>query len=157
MGAIYQFPVAGKQSSATEEVGATPVAQAELAAGETKEAMRGFLQAARRGLSEDELSTPAARRFLIAELERMDELCSNNELFVQQYHEQKVTIAVLTETAKSSRWNEILSFVCLSVGSAGLGASPSYFSIPGAEKFGIVFLILSLVLVSAGVIARVMR
>jgi hypothetical protein len=74
---IYQFRVASisQSSSATEELGSTPIDAAEMAAGETKEQPRGFLQAARRGLSEEELSTPAARRFLIADLERLDRLC----------------------------------------------------------------------------------
>jgi hypothetical protein len=154
---IYQFPVAANLPSVTEEAGATPLAPAEIAAGETKEPTRSFLQAARRGLSEEELSTPAARRFLIAELERMDELCTTNQSYIDKYHDQRVIIAGLTESAKTSKWNEILSFLCLSIGSAGLGASPSYLSIPGAEKFGIVFLALSALLLIGGIASRVWK
>jgi len=146
-----------KNLSATEEAGAIPIAPAEIAATETKEATRGFLQAARRGLSEEELSTPAARRFLIAELERMDEQCVSTQIYVERYHEQRVDLAKLTANTQTSKWNEILSFVCLSVGSAGLGAAPSYLSVPGAERFGLVFLGLSVVLVIAGVASRVWK
>jgi hypothetical protein len=150
--------VAGQiKSSITEEAGATPIAPAEIASAETKEPARSFLQAARRGLSEEELSTPAARRFLIAELERLDVLCTSSQEFVEKYHNQRVTIATLTEQANTSKWNEILSFVCLSVGAAGLGAAPSYLSVKGAEIFGFVFLALSVILVIAGVASRVWK
>jgi len=155
---IYEFPVSQPQSaSATEEAGATPVAAAEVAASETKEPARGFLQAARRRLSEEELSTPAARRFLIAELERLDLYCSESQQFVAKYHDQRVTIATLTEASKRNAWNEILSFMCLSVGSAGLGAAPSYLGIPGAQTYGLVFLALSAVLLVGGIASRVWR
>jgi hypothetical protein len=149
--------MASQLPSATEETGATPVAPEEIAAGERKEPARGFLQAARRGLSEEELSTPAARRFLIAELERLDELCVSNQSYVEKYHDQRVTIATLTEAGKTSRWNEILSFLCLSIGSAGLGAAPSYLGVPGAERYGLVFLGLSILLIIGGVASRVWK
>jgi hypothetical protein len=149
--------IGAKQISETEETGATPLASAEIAAGATKEPARGFLQAARRGLSENELSTPAARRFLIAEIERMDLLCVENQSIVAKYHDQRVLIATLTEAAKASRWNEILSFLCLSVGSAGLGAAPSYLVVKGAESFGLVFLGLSVVLVLGGCASRMWK
>jgi hypothetical protein len=149
--------VAGKHPSATEETGATPIALAELAASEAKEAPRAFLKAARRGLSEEELSSPAARRFLIAELERMDELCNTNQKYLEQYHDQRVVIATLTEASKVSRWNEILSFVCLSIGSAGIGAASSYLGLAGAEKYGLVIFGLSAVLVGVGVASRIWK
>lgn len=141
----------------TEEFGATPVPEAEDSASETKEQPRGFLQAARRLLSEEELSTPAARRFLISEIERLDTLCGDQQRFVQSYHDQRVTIATLTESSRTSRWGEILSFVCLSVGSAGLGAAPSYLSLPGATSIGLVFMGLSAILVIVGVASRIWK
>jgi hypothetical protein len=157
--AFIHFRVVGKNQTvtATEESGAIPVAPAQVAASETKEPARGFLQAARRGLSEEELSTPAARRFLIAELERMDQICIQNEGLIEKYHDQRVVVATMTVEVKSSGWNELLSFVCLSVGSAGLGAAPSYLTVPGAERFGLVFLGLSAVLVLAGIASRIWK
>ncbi|WP_148309086.1 hypothetical protein [Sphingopyxis fribergensis] len=53
--------------SATEEAGSVPVSYPEVE-GREKQEPRGFLGIARRDLSEDELATAAARRFLIAEI-----------------------------------------------------------------------------------------
>jgi hypothetical protein len=152
-----EFGVSPGKDLATEEIGATPVVAAEGSAVDTKEPPRGFLQAARRGLSEEELSTPAARRFLISEIERLDALCIEQQDYAKQYHDQRVIIATLTEITKSSRWTEILSFVCLTVGSAGLGAAPSYLSIPGATPIGLVFMGLSAILVIVGVASRIWK
>jgi len=156
--AIYQFPVVRKNSSATEDTGATPLS-GEIGPGvpEAKEPARSFLQVGRKNLSEKDLSTPAARRFLIAEIERLDQQCVEHQGFVQKFHDQRVTIATLTESAKISTWKEILSGACLAVGAAGLGAAPGYFSIPGAVSYGIVFFGISLFLVGIGVASRVWR
>lgn len=141
----------------TEEAGSIPVVGNETSAPETKNIPRSFLQAARRGLSEEELSTPAARRFLIAELERMDETCGEMKGFEKKYHDQRVEIATLIEAGKISRWNEILSFICLTVGAAGLGAAPGYLNVVGAEHYGQVFFGLSLILVLAGIASRIWK
>jgi len=98
---IYRFPMAesGKAIGGpgpTDERGALPV----LTGGEVKEAGRSFLEVARRALTEEELSGPAARRFLLYEVERLDQLCAKYESFVEKYHDQRVMIAGLTEGAK---------------------------------------------------------
>ena len=69
---IYPFPVTGTKSSATDEAGSTPTTEGVPSSAEVKESARGFLNLSRRALSEEELSTPAARRFLIFEIERLD-------------------------------------------------------------------------------------
>ncbi len=142
----------GYESSATEETGATA-----LVLSETKEASRSFLQVGLRALNEEELSSSAARRFLLYEIERLDKICAKSEIFIEKYHDQQVEIATLTEAGKISRWNEILSFICLSVGSAGIGAAPSYISVPGVEKVGWFILGLSVILVGAGIMSRVWK
>src|SRR5438046_1823242 len=124
----------GQESSATEEAGAEPVKT--TAGGATKEPPRGFLAVARRNLTEEELASPAVQRFLIAEIERLDQLCTDQESFVGRFHDQRVQIASLTEQSRRSRWNEILFALCLSIGSAGIGAAPGYFAIPGAGTTG---------------------
>lgn len=140
--------------SATEETGAQPVAAQGVG---TKEPARGFLNVARRNLTEEELASPGVQRFLIAEIERLDQLCADHQTFVTGYHDQRVTIAILSEQTKSSRWNEILFVVCLSVGSAGIGASSNYFSIVGAWPTGVVVLALSLILIGAGMASRIWK
>ena len=122
---IYRLHMALPVNSATDESGSIPVPADVAAATRAKEPARAFLQSARRDLSDNELATPAARRFLIADLERLDQQCAELQSYADKYHDQRVTIATLTADAQKSKWNEILSFVCLSVGSAGLGASPS--------------------------------
>lgn len=142
--------------SATEETGAKPVAAAGTGSA-TKEPTRAFLNVARRDLTDEELASPAVRRFLIAEIERLDEICTDQRSFVTGFHDQRVTIAMLTEQASSSRWNEILFVLCLSVGSAGVGAAPSYFAIGGAAWTGSVILALSLILIGAGIASRIWK
>ncbi|MGA2894654.1 MAG: hypothetical protein ABSE22_17450 [Xanthobacteraceae bacterium] len=156
---IYRFPVPEKSAaipaSATEESGSITFTGTGVA--ETKEAPRAFLQVGRRNLREDEISTPAVGRFLIAEIERLDLQCDEHKRYVGMYHDQRVTIATLTETGKISRWREALSITCISVGFAGLGAAPNYLAIAGAERFVWIVIGLSLVLVSIGLLSRVFK
>jgi hypothetical protein len=107
--------------SATEEAGSVPVSPGTAATADIKETPRSFLVVARRNLTDEELATPAARRFLIAEIERLDQLCTEYQGIVTEYHEQRITIARLQESARPSRWVEILSSVCLAIGAAGVG------------------------------------
>jgi hypothetical protein len=143
--------------SATEETGAIPVSSAISATSEVKESTRAFLQAARRDLTEDEAASPAGRRFLIAEIERLDLLCAEYQSLAQNYHDQRVEIATLKEAAKPVRWNQILSFVSLSIGSAGVGAAPNYFTIEGGVAVGLVVFGLSVVLVVVGIASQVWK
>jgi hypothetical protein len=149
--------MAPKTASATDESGSVPIAAEEVEATAAKEPARAFLQSARRNLSDDELATPAARRFLIADIERLDELCTELKEFERQYNDQRVVIATLTEASKSSRWNELLSFVCLSIGSGGLGAAPSYLALKDGTAIGLMVVIFSLVLVITGIASRVWK
>ena len=141
-----------KASSPTEEAGS-------IATGTPpgKEPARAFLQLARKDLSEEELSSPGVRRFLIAEIERLDTDCVELRTIRDRYNEQRVELAVLQESSKASKFYELLSFVTLSVGSAGLGAAPSYFAINGAASTAWVVLILSCILVMTGIAARVFK
>lgn len=144
-------------SSATEETGSTPLSSAAAAVSDTKETPRSFLNVARRNLTDEELAAPAARRFLIAEIERLDQLCMEHEPIISSFHEQRVLIAELQATARPARWVEILSSICLAVGSAGLGAAPSYFSIPSAKPVGLVVVCLSTILVVGGIAPKVWK
>lgn len=155
---IFRFPcMSEKLSSATEESGSTPVSPATALAENSKETPRGFLQAARRNLTEEDLDTPAARRFLLAEIERLDTICTDHDGLITRYHDQRVTIAELTLGSAASRKSDLLSFVCLSIGSAGIGAAPSYFGLTGGTYYGIVILIGSVVLFGAGILSKVVK
>jgi len=149
--------MARSSSSATEETGSVLIAPEEAAATEVKETSRAFLQAARRNLNDDELATPAARRFLIAELERLDEQCRILEKYAESHHDQRVTIATLVETNKKSKWIEILSSLCLAIGSAGIGWSPSFFAVAGGFLNGIFIVATSLILIVGALAPKVFK
>lgn len=152
---IYRFPVSEKPkpalpASATEESGSTALP----AVIDSKEPARAFLQLGRRNLKEEELDHPASRRFLMAEIERLDLLCAAQQVYVEKYHDQRVEIATLTEGGKKSLWREVLSTIALSVGFTGLGAAPSYLTVAGAERFVWVVIGLAVVLIIGGILSK---
>ncbi len=154
---IYQFPVAdAAKQSPTEEAGARQITEVGAPAA-SKEAPRGFLGVARRNLTAEELASPGVQRFLIAEIERLDAQCADSQHFVTQYHEQRVTIAALSEQSKTNTWNEVLFIACISVGSGGLGAAPAYFSIEKGFWPGMVVLVLSVALIGLSAASRIWK
>jgi hypothetical protein len=149
---IYQFPVSNlaERQSATDEAGAT------LEAGQqghpsAKEMPRDFLRVGRKVLTEQDLATPAARRFMIAEIERLDADCDDLKKIAQHYHDLRADFAAIRESHNSSKLIDVLSAVLLAVGSAGLGAAPGYLSVHGAESIGWTFVIGSALLVAGAV------
>jgi hypothetical protein len=156
MGVVYQWPVAARLS-ATDEQGSIPSPSEEDDAAPPKESPRGFLQTSRRELTEEELSTPAARRFLIFEIERLDKECVDHRQYIEQYHDQRVIIATLEEKIHRSRWSEVLSTLCISAGSVGVGAVPSYLTAPNMQSYGYVILGVSSILILAGVASRIWK
>lgn len=149
--------MASKPSSASDERGSTPIPSDVDPASRAKEPARAFLDPARRALSEAELSVPAVRRFLIDEAERLDQECSELRPYVGKYHDQRVEIAVLTAENRSSKWIEVLSSICLAIGSALFGAAPSYFSIKEGFAVGVALLIASAVLIVGGIAPKVFK
>ncbi len=164
---IYRFPVAAKaQPSATEESGATPTAP--VAGAEVKESPRGFLQAARRNLTEEEAASPAGVRWLTHDVERLDQECialrkelqeirGRYEHLQTQYNDKRVEVEGLKTSSRISIRNEALSYLCFSAGSAGLGATASFFTVPGAFSYAVVALIISAVLILGGIFLRVWK
>jgi hypothetical protein len=154
---IYLFPVENKQTSATEESGSTPIENPDAPGNETKESPRGFLQVGRRNLTQEELSHPAVQRFLIFEIERLDRACADTGGYVELYHDQRVTIASLSENVKVSRKNDILSSLCLAIGSAGIGAAPSIIGLKEGGIPGALVGIFSAVLLLGGIASRMIK
>jgi hypothetical protein len=99
-----------------------------------------------------ELST-VAKRFLVAEINRL--LDENQQLkqFKDKYHDVDKRLAVLKETLRPFRTNELLSSACLIAGSAGVGAAPSFLSLNSYGWY--VFVGVSALLVITGIAARV--
>lgn len=142
-----------EQGGATDEAGSTPTSNAQDKP--TKDVRRGFLSSAMRDLSEEELDSPAARRFLIAEIQRLDTECDEGKSLSLSYNDLRVENAQLRERSKKSRAIEILSFVSTSAGAAGLGAAPSYISVAEVAGVGWVFAVVAAILVLTGIICRI--
>jgi hypothetical protein len=117
------------------------------------------------GADEKDLSA-VAKRFLIAEINRLVEENQQLKQFKEKYHEleKKMVVLekyqelekkliVLKETNKPFRRNLFLSSACLIAGSAGVAAAPSFLSI---NQYGwYAFVSTSAMLLIAGIAARV--
>ena len=117
------------------------------------------------GGDDKELST-VAKRFLIAEINRLVEENQQLKQFKEKYHEldKKLVVlekyhdldkklVVLKETIKPFRRNLFLSSACLIAGAAGIAAAPSFLSMN--QYWWYVFVIFSAALLIAGIVARV--
>src|SRR5690348_7859527 len=76
------------------------------------------------GAADDKDLSRVARRFLVAEINRLVDENQQLKQFKDKYHDADKKLAVLKETLRPLRINELLSSVCLIAGSAGLGAAP---------------------------------
>jgi hypothetical protein len=107
-----------------------------------------------------------AKRFLIAEINRLVEENQHLKQFKEKYHELDKKLVVLEkyheldkkmvalkETIKPFRRNLFLSSVCLIAGTAGVAAAPSFL---GLNQYGwYIFVSVSAMLLIAGIAARV--
>jgi hypothetical protein len=139
-----------QSSSSIDEAGATPIPLTS----ESKQS-RSFLATARRNLSEEELAAPGVRRFLIDEIERLDARCAELQPFNEKYHDLRVEKAVLDAKLTGSRLTDALSAVCLSAGSAAIGASSKFFE--AHVLTGSILLGAAVVLLCAGIVAKVYK
>lgn len=103
------------------------------------------------GTDEKELSR-VAKRFLVAEINRLVEENQQLKQFKDRYHDVDKKLAVLKESLRPFRANELLSSVCLVAGSAGLGAAPSFLSLNSYGWY--IYVSVSALLVLAAVAAR---
>jgi hypothetical protein len=123
----------------------------------SKEPKRAFLAKARRNLDETELGSPVVSRFLIDELERLDEELAETRTYRDRFHSRDKELAVLQAHTRAFTRLELASFVMLAVGSAGLGASPSFITLATMEVYGWIVFGLSMILVIAGVAVRILK
>ena len=142
--------------SQTEESGSTPV-EPSAAPADTKASPRAFLNSARRNLSEDELKTPGAIRLLISEIERLDDHCGHLQVTYETYQDLRVTHATLAAKVQVSRWNEILSGLCLAIGSFGVATGQRLLGMDGSHDAGIGIIVVSALLIVAGILSKVLK
>jgi hypothetical protein len=92
---------------------------------------------------------------LIDEIERLEARCAELQPFNEKYHDLRVEKAGLDAKLRGSRLNDAMSAVCLSAGSAAIGASSKFLSLDVAT--GSILLVAAAVLLLTGIIAKVWK
>lgn len=108
----------------------------------------------RRELTEDELSSPAAQRLLLDELERLDSENSDLKSFQGKFHAADKRAGILDEKLKRHTALEILSSGALLAGALALGYAPKVWS---SDATGPMLVALGVILVAAGIWAKAVR
>lgn len=78
-----------------------------------------------RELTEDDLSSPAAKKMLLQKIDEYDECAAKLELLEKQYHEKDKLCAVQEEKLVSSTKFDLLYSSCLTLGAAIVGLAPN--------------------------------
>lgn len=109
----------------------------------------------RRELTDEELSSPAVQRLLIDDIERLEK--ENGKLIDYQdlFYKADKKSAVLDEKLKTNVAQEVVFGVCLTVGAAFLGFTPSLWVLD--KSHGWISLALGFVLIIGGVVSKVVK
>lgn len=140
--------------TATEETGSHVVSSS------IEKGKRKLLDAARRDLSEKELATPAGQQFMIETIDRLEREVSLLSDYRNKFYENDKALAVKTKEKDDAVTGSILTSALLAIGSAGVGAAPSYITLTDLSKvstFGWIFLVLSALLLVTAVTAQVRK
>ena len=137
-------------TSITEESGATPID----ATATPKQSPRSHLDRVRRALLDEELTSPAAVRFLIADNDRLQERTTELDATVKDFNDLRVKCAGLEEKTKKSTATEILVTTAVAVGGFGLGQGQRLIGIVEVRDVGFVIMIGCALLIVAGLIAK---
>ena len=112
---------------------------------------RKSLSKIRRELSDEELSSTAAQRMLVNDIDRLERenvvLCEFRDRF---YSMDKKT-ALLEERAKKSLAGEMIFGACLTIGAAAIGYAPAVWD---SQPSGWISLIFGFLLVMVGIVSR---
>lgn len=107
-----------------------------------------------REITDDELSSPAARKFLLAEVDRLDEENRLLRGYQERFHEIDKRAALLENKIKRSVSGEFVSASGLAVGAAALGYAPAVWSSPPSGWIALAF---GSILIVFGIVAKVAR
>lgn len=88
-------------------------------------------------------------------MERLEEQLQDVQPYREKYYELRVEKAAVDEKLKGSKLNDVLAAICLSAGSAGIGAASKYFTLD--QLTGAILLAVSSILVVAGIVAKVVK
>ena len=144
---LHSKPERVESSPEDSSVGTTPPPRTPLPKGQQK-----ALVSVRRELTEEEFASPASRRMLLAELERLQEENGGLRDYQEKYHEADKQVAVLTEErsgqdrllnalSKRDVSQDITFGVCLTIGAGILGPPPWEASDWPTSMIGILFII----------------
>lgn len=109
----------------------------------------------RRELTEEELSSPAAQRLILDELDRLEEENSELKGISRKFHEVDKRASVLDEKLKRHTALDILSSAALAAGALALGYAPKVWAVDNAT--GPIFLVIGVLLITGGIWSKAVR
>ena len=109
----------------------------------------------RRELTEEELTSPAAQRLILDDLDRLEEDNNTLEKFRGKYHEVDKKSSILEEKLKRHNALDILSSAALVAGSLSIGYAPKVWDAETAT--GPVFLVIGIILIAGGIWSKAVR
>ena len=104
----------------------------------------------RRELSEEELNSPAVQKLLLDNLDQLENMNFELEIYEENFHIVDKEKAVLQEKLKSSQSSEILYTFTLTIGAAIIGLAPTFW----ATGYGVLVIIVGFLLVMGGIISK---
>jgi hypothetical protein len=134
----------------------------------TKRYCAGCLQlwaSALRDLTEDELSSAAARRFFIAEIERLQNevTTARRDSYTHFVNYDRIRVECFNVTLEKTRLegrvgisikNELLSYITVAAGSAGIPIGFELSKMPAESSLSTTVLIVSAILLVCGIVLR---
>lgn len=107
-----------------------------------------------REVTDDELSSPVAGKFLLAEVDRLEE--ENHQLrnYQERFHDADKRAALLENRVRTNISGEFVSASGLAVGAAALGYAPAVWASPPTGWIALAF---GSILIILGVVAKVAR
>jgi hypothetical protein len=109
----------------------------------------------RRELTEEELSSPAAQRLILDELDRLENENSELKGISVRFHEVDKKASILSEKLKRHTALDILSSAALAAGSLALGYAPKVWAEDNAT--GPIFLVIGIVMIAGGIWSKAVR
>ena len=118
----------------------------------------------RRGISEEDLQTPAVQRILLSEVDKLENRCLELEDILRnkmsdlsdlkdKYYSKDKEKAIVDEKFKTSVSQEILYSFCLTSGSVILGIS----NIVWSDGYGSLFVAVGILLILGGIISKAIK
>lgn len=112
------------------------------------------LSGIRRDLTDEELSSPGARKLLLDRLDQTEKQVVEFRDFRERFHAADKQVAVLSERTKQATATEIMYGVALSVGAMFVGLAPSAWK---TQPYGWQSLLVGIALMVGAVISKAIR